>query len=401
MAFKPERNQKFFVILDFLTHMKGNPEKFILHETQVIVVIGKDDRVITLAFDAALEICEINAATFQKTNFYNCIPEGKAEFIFSDFLLCDVEEACVRVKGNFAKVSTYAAQGISMEHPSENEELYLESSSSTRSKRIKLCYLKELHHPAPNTDLEAKRVKCEELILASTPLFNPYESLLNFLILLANKMYQSLGPLRNSQDAVVEVYYDRNIVEKLAAPLLEIHGWECILDGGLTTSGSFKFATTSRSILQHSFARSELLPSMVDPTSRISFTKSDSIFQLMKDASGTYYRAACNPRDASIKKKTLLLFARNEIGRQAFPAKQTFTKCLLAKKIIDHRIKSKKFLGFKSLTKVVVTNDAPFVLEIKPSSCGRSLVRMSFKVEHFAFKVTKKRSRGIWCTRVW
>ena len=88
-----------------------------------------------------------------------------------------------------------------------------------------------------------------------------------------------------------------------------------------------------------------------------------------------------------------------KFGRQAFPAKQTFTKCLLAKKIIDHRIKSKKFLGFKSLTKVVVTNDAPFVLEIKPSSCGRSLVRMSFKVKHFAFKVTKK--RGIWCTRVW
>lgn len=199
------------------------------------------------------------------------------------------------MKGNFAMVSAFTAQGISLEHSSENEELYLGSSSSTRSKRVKHCFLKELHDPAPNSDLEAKRMKCEELLLASTPLFNPYESLLNFLILLANKMYQSLGPWRNSQEAIVEVYYDRNIVEKLAAPLLEIYGWECVLDGGVTTSGTFKFATTCRSVLQRSFARSELMASMVDPTSRISFTKSDSIFQLMKDACGTYYRAACNP----------------------------------------------------------------------------------------------------------
>ena len=57
------------------------------------------------------------------------------------------------------------------------------------------------------------------MILISTPLFNPYESLVNLFILLVTKTYQSLGTLRNCQDTVVELHYCRNVVEKLAALL--------------------------------------------------------------------------------------------------------------------------------------------------------------------------------------
>ena len=286
------------------------------------------------------------------------------------------------------------------ENRCEKEDLYLDSSSSIRSKWIKQCFLKELHDAAPTAELEVMRVQCEEMILISTPLFNPYESLMNLLILQATKKYQSLGPLRNCQDAVVELHYCRNVVEKLAAPLFEIFGWEVVEpSSGARTSGTFKFSTTSRTVLRQSFARCELVPSLVDPLSRITFTKSDSIFALMKDKTGTFYRAACNPRDPTINKKTLLLFARNEVGIDAVPRNKNFTKCVLSKKIIDHRILNRKYLGFKALSKVVVSNDAPVVLEIKPSNCGRSLVRLSFKVQHFSFKVTQK--KGIWCTRVW
>ena len=125
--------------------------------------------------------------------------------MLDDFLTCDPIESSTQIKANFQRIVSFKSQGIVIEHRCKNEDLYSDSSSSTRSKRIKQCFLKELHDVAPTTEVEVMRVQCEEMILISTPLFNPYESLVNLFILLVTKTYQSLGTLRNCQDAMVEV----------------------------------------------------------------------------------------------------------------------------------------------------------------------------------------------------
>ena len=67
------------------------------------------------------------------------------------------------------------------------------------------------------------------------------------------------------------------------------------------------------------------------------FVKSDSIFEDMKEKSGTFGVVAKNPRDPQLKKKKLLKMAQNELGVNGVP-KDRISKCFLAKKIIDYRI---------------------------------------------------------------
>ena len=230
MSFIPELNQQFFVNLEFIDRFTVNAALFLNLKNQAICgkVCFQDEKHIVLWFKAALELVEVSLKVFERIQFFNCVPAGKVEFMLEDFLTCDPIESSTRIKANFQQIVSFKSRGIVIEHRCENEDLYLDSSSSTRSKWIKQCFLKELHDAAPTAELEVMRVQCEEMILISTPLFNPYESLMNLFILLATKTYQSLGPLRNCQDAVVELHYCRNVVEKLAAPLFEIFGWEVV-----------------------------------------------------------------------------------------------------------------------------------------------------------------------------
>ena len=82
--------------------------------------------------------------------------------------------------------------------------------------------------------------------------------------------------------------------------------------------------------------------------------------------------------------------AVNELGANAVGRQQQNSKCALGRKIINHRIAQKSFLGFKELRKVSISVSNPFKLEIKPGAFGTSVVRCSFHVSAFTFKVSKQ-----------
>ena len=232
------------------------------------------------------------------------------------------------------------------------------------------------------------------LMALSTPLFDPSVAFMELWMIMAKKVYLTLGLLRSHEEATVDIYASRLLVEKAAVIYLQIAGWDEVSS---EASGSFLFKTNSFQKVQHTFANSDVAPGMIDQLQRIVFVKNNSIFDQMKASNGIYMQVACNPRDPAILKEQLFKMAVNELGPANVPNIKAFSKCARARKIIDHRINQKSFVGFKSLRKVVVIQEHPFQIEIKPSTSGRSLVHMTFKVSCFSFKVVRG---NIQCRRV-
>ena len=112
--------------------------------------------------------------------------------------------------------------------------------------------------------------------------------------------------------------------------------------------------------MQRTIASSSLSPTLNDPLKRISFVDSDGIAANMQQYSNycTGKLTTKNPRDSSLSKEALVAFAKGELGDSFPPANEQVSKMYLAKKMIEQRIATESFVGFKSLSKVVINRKA-------------------------------------------
>jgi hypothetical protein len=379
--------QIFYVHLNFFEHVRKNPGLFLDRASKVAQgkVIALSEKA-TLEFVALVEVMELSLKKFQKIVFHKQIPPHTTAFVPSDFVAADPGEYFLRVSKCVKFMGDMKSQGARIESPSETLDLYSESCTQTRSKRLKKCLLKYLEEPAATPSLEKKKAAITALMSFSTPLFDPAVAFMELWMILAKKIYLTLGMLRHHEEAVIELHSSRLLVENAVVTYLQIAGWDEVC---CESAGSFKFKALSLEKVQDSFANSDLSPDMTDPLKRIFFVKSEQILQSMKNYAGIYMRVALNPRDPKLKKEILVKMAVNEVGRAGLGNVKSLSKCAIAKKIVDHRIQQKTFLGFKTLRKVAVNAERPFVIEIKPASYGRSLLRLTFHVTCFNFKVSK------------
>jgi hypothetical protein len=139
------------------------------------------------------------------------------------------------------------------------------------------------------------------------------------------------------------------------------------------------------------------MPNMADPLRRVGFTKSEIIFNHMKEACGIEADLIMNPRDQRVRKEQLYECAKLELGEDAPVLNQSMTA--IAKAIVDKRIEDKTYLGFSTLHKVSISATNPFTVTILPGRTGKKIFRMKFHVKKFVFHV--ERHRGITLRQVW
>ena len=92
---------------------------------------------------------------------------------------------------------------------------------------------------------------------------------------MAKKVYLTLGLLRSHEEATVDIYASRLLVEKAAVIYLQIAGWDEISS---EASGSFLFKTNSFQKVQHTFSSSDVAPGMIDPLQCIFFLSKTTPF---------------------------------------------------------------------------------------------------------------------------
>ena len=384
-----EVGDNFFVNLIYFDYVKKNPTKFPSRKVDVVegVFVGINQKCGILKFEAMVEVQQVPLKKMEKITFFKNKPPNCDLFTSRSFLATDSEEFLNRSSNCLNFVATMKSQGAILDAPTENLDLYAESCPQTRVKRLKHCLLKILEQPASNTLLEKKRLEVQSLIGLSTPLWDPCSSFMELWMLIGKKLYMSMGHFRGSEEGTIELSTSRVLVEKIMVPYLQIAAWT---ENPCNTTGRYEFVSTSVEKVKETFASSELMPGMLDPLNRLFFMKDNKVFEQMKEVKGIYLKVPCNPNDAKIKKKELYKMAVNELGANAVGRQQQNSKCALGRKIINHRIAQKSFLGFKELRKVSISVSNPFKLEIKPGAFGTSVVRCSFHVSAFTFKVSKQ-----------
>ena len=268
----------------------------------------------------------------------------------------------------------------------------------TRSKRLKSQLPFELSSRAGNACLERKQEKALNLLQISTPLFNPLEYFNSLWMTLASKLSQSLGPLRGCSVGVLDHVSICYLTEEVFVPFMEIAGWDV---HDLGKKSHYDLSTPSILIVQHTIASSSLSPTLNDPLKRISFVDSDGIAANMQQYSNycTGKLTTKNPRDSSLSKEALVAFAKDELGDSFPPANAQVSKVYLAKKMIDQRIATESFVGFKSLSKIVINSSNPFKISVKPGRHGTSIITCFFHVSHFSFKA--EQHTGVRAKKEW
>ena len=393
-VFVPKIGSCYFVALSWFGCVKRFPTAFPSKKTQYVEgeVLSINKNEACVQFPALLELIKIKMSGFLKNVFLANIPPGCSVFSSSAFCTCFPEEYHERSKSAFLQLSKLKACGTEIVYADETIDMYENSSRATRVKRLQECLIEKITETkSGNAALERKRSEVEEWLRLKTPLFNPSGSFVMLWVHLWKRVYCSLRFWNVSCDRVVDIYASKDLVEKAGATFLELCGWDVTENAG----GTFQFQTHSLKIVQASFASSDMMPDLVDPLFRITFIKSDSVFEMQKKAVGYYLKVACNPRDPSIEKKELLKMARNELGAENFPEATFFSKPIVAKKIIDHRMKNKHWVGFKSLNKVVVSQQHPCCLQFKTVAYGRTRIRVQFHTQNFSFLVSNK--KGMQC----
>lgn len=214
---------------------------------------------------------------------------------------------------------------------------------------------------------------------------------------LASKLSQSLGPLRGYSAGVLTHVCIRYLTEEVFIPFMEIAGWNV---QSLRRNGHFELSSGNISIVQQTIASSSLTLTLCDPLKRITFVDSDAIAANMQE-----YSKYCdgkittkNPRDSSLTKDALIAFAKDELGDH-FPENEVVSKAYLAKRIVEQRISSQSFVGFKTLTKVVINNHSLFKIKISPGRHGTSIITCFFNVSHYTFKA--EQHTGVRAKKEW
>jgi hypothetical protein len=152
---------------------------------------------------------------------------------------------------------------------------------------------------------------------------------------------------------------------------MEIAGWDV---QSLRRNGHFELSSGNISILQQTIASSSLTLTLCDPLKRITFVDSDAIAANMQE-----YSKYCdgkvttkNPRDSLSTKDALIAFAKDELGDH-FPENEVVFKSLsTASELSNNEVSSQSFVGFKTLTKVVINNNSLFKITICLGGTGQA-----------------------------
>ena len=277
-SFVPKLGNKFYLPLKFFIYVRENAGLFLNADSLVVEgkCVGLSQNA-HLEFVAMADIIEVSLKRLQKIKFLKNIPPNCTLFTARDFAAADPEEYFKRASNCVRFVGEMKAQGAKLEYPSETIDLYADSCAKTRSKRLKNCVLKFLNEKAPTAVLEKKKGAVNTLMCLSTPLFNPAVSFMELWMILAKKIYLSLGLLRRHEEGMVEFHAARLLVEQSVVSYLQVAGWEEL---EIDTQGSFHFIAKTIKKVQDTFANSDLAPDMTDPLKRIFLHKKPCNFRL-------------------------------------------------------------------------------------------------------------------------
>jgi hypothetical protein len=146
-----------------------------------------------------------------------------------------------------------------------------------------------------------------------------------------------------------------------------------------TVSGCRSFCTHSFKVVEAAF---DCLSHGATPFLNYSSIKSDGIFEICK--------AANNMLDASLvmnlrvaKRKELQESAVAELHSSQHKVEQ-MTKNELIARLVHSRIKSKSYIGMSAVFRLVVDDENPFEVLVRPGRFSKSLIRLTFAVTKHA-----------------
>ena len=117
------------------------------HQYAAGEVIALSKSYASLQFESMLEIVELPIQKFLECLFVKKVPLGSVVFSARDFVVADLDEFLLRSSKCVRFMAEMKSQGAVIDSSFESLDLYSESCSQTRSKRLKHCLLKFLDEP--------------------------------------------------------------------------------------------------------------------------------------------------------------------------------------------------------------------------------------------------------------
>jgi hypothetical protein len=178
---------------------------------------------------------------------------------------------------------------------------------------------------------------------------------------------------RRQSEAVVDVVFSKDLIMSIWCPFLQAAGFQTVT--GNVSLGCLKFVSTNSKVVMDAFG---CLPHAADTLSHINEVKTENLFKLTKSCNNlqTLPMAYDFPRSkvATIRSNAVheLMLTEEEVSG--------LTKPELIEKIVASRFQNKTYVGFEAIYQVLVDEEHPFSVSVRPGRFARALIRVKFSV---------------------